>query len=178
MARLVLSLHGADKVSLQLMGYARFKDAFASHMVRRQRSYQRVAEDVVLQTVYAHPAVGDVYPRSGNTLAAVSAVPVREQDGAGMDIMLDPLKATRAFQYLYFGGIPPKGLRSYSSLSPEGHGGFEFYPSYVRRGIFFKQNKAPRDFIAGWIKSLSGLFRQDLINTFRTLKARARIWGL
>jgi len=83
-------------------------------------------------------------------------------DVAGIGILLDPSRGTRSFQYLYAHGTTPQGLLSYYNITSQG--GYEFYPSYVRRGIFFKRARRPGyDFVSAWKDHLTSPFRRDVI---------------
>lgn len=133
-------------------------------MERRQNQYRQAARTIVDQVVYSRPE-SSRYPRSYNTALSVFAKAVRDEDGIGMDVGLDPMKATNAFQYLYYGGVRPRGLLSYHELT--GGGGFRFYPSYLRRGTFFRQRQAPRDFMMGWSGYLKPIFRKHVTQALR-----------
>jgi len=112
-----------------------------------QFEYIPIAKEIVLHVVYIAPE-NPAFPRSYNLLNSVDT----DRPDDTIRIFLNPSNATAPTKF--------PGLRSYYDLT--GKGGFTFYPSYVRRGIFFKKQLPERDFVAGWLDKFSQRFPDDI----------------
>lgn len=163
-----LILTGFKRLRRQTRKLARFDSKVHSMMNRRRRSYLNRARSIVQSVVYSAPA-NPAFPRSGNLLAATSVVAIRQPDGEEVKVMLDPHMATRSFSYTYGGGVIPKGLKAYWAM--RWGRGPQYYPSYVRRGIFFKKHDlAPRDYRAAWWSHFVPRFTRDVGKAIRKFK--------
>lgn len=170
----MLELIGGNRLISQIGLLGDFQNKIYLAMKRSENVCREKAKNIVNTVVYIHNP-NPLYPRSGNLMAATDVDNVKGMDGNSVEtrIFLNPEKATRGFAYQYRGPegpVRPRGLFSFYYLRPQGlsgQGGFTFYPSYVRRGIFFKIVMEPRDFVAGWREGLAPDYVHNVATAIR-----------
>ena len=161
----MIEVLGVPKVMKQLLMFAQFRKRVNAKLEQQKGNYISMARRIVREVVYAAPE-NPLYPRSGNTEAAVNAKVIRgNRINSQINVFLDPKKAANTFGYNYFGAITPKGIFSYYYLTSQG--GRAYYPSYVRRGIFFKKRGDDRDFKSVWAVDIGNKFRRDVAGSVR-----------
>lgn len=167
----MLDLLGYGRLNKQLLKLSRFQQNVNAHMKGRESNYRNRAKDIVRLVVYSYPP-NPLYPRSKNLLAAVDVNTIKDLGGSSVStyIFLNPNRASRDFAYQYrgpAGPVQPQGLLSFWNLT--GQGGFLFYPSYVRRGVFFKRKMPPRDFVATWRATMAPTYVKDVAKAIRKI---------
>lgn len=165
----MLEVLGVPKVMKQLLMFAQFRKRVNAKLEQQKGNYISMARRIVREVVYAAPE-NPLYPRSGNTEAAVNAKVIRgNRINSQINVFLDPKKAANTFGYKYFPyqgqDVNPKGIFSYYYLTNQG--GRAYYPSYVRRGIFFKKRGDDRDFKSVWAVDIGKKFRRDVARSVR-----------
>ena len=156
-----LHLLKADRVISQLTSLSKFKSRVRRAIVRNQSAIQQRAKNHVLAEVYSTKP-NPRYPRSRNLLAATFAKMDKDStpDDATLIVGLDPKRANRPFGYTYGNRVTPSGILSYSRLN-QSRGNWDYYPSYVRRGVVFRGRMPARDFMAA--------IRMDVVPAFKKL---------
>jgi len=114
---------------------------------------ETAAKEPILRDIYNKPE-NPAFPRSENTLEAVSV----EYDDANetITVFLDE-DVNRPFDYTYFNGIEPEGLKSFHALKD---GADEIYPQYFMRGGGF--TGVEFDFYREWEESLIPVIEKAL----------------
>jgi len=69
---------------------------------------------------------------------------------------------------MYVGQVDPQGLLSYYTIV--GKGGPTYYPSYVRRGVFFRKKLPARDFRSAWLDIMGPIYKRDVARAIRKFK--------
>ena len=112
--------------------------------------YKNQARNIVDEVVYSQPENPE-FPRSMNTLNSVDT-DLPEKDT--LRIFLNPALATAGTRF--------PGLQSYASMNQWHPVFLEYYPAFVRRGIFFKKEMTGRDFLAVWNDKIGEQFKKDI----------------
>lgn len=154
---LTIKMTGALK---QLKSLSRFKRRVFARLTGQQGNLVDDAREVVQEVVYSHPE-NPRYPRSGNTLAATDVQTQSEGDFVITSIFLNPSMANNSFTY---NEAAPTGLRSFAD------GNFDYYPSYIRRGVIFKRKTTPRDFVAGWGVKMIPVYKRLVVGAIMDFK--------
>lgn len=116
-----------------------------------QPTYKSKARKIVYDVVYSSHRENPDFPRSGDTLNSVD-VDIPEDDT--LRIFLNPALATANNRF--------PGLQSYTSINQWHPKFLEYYPAFVRRGIFFKKRTEGRDFLAEWHDQIGEQFEKDV----------------
>ncbi len=161
-----MTLKGYKNVDSQLFGLARFKPKVQTAIVKGLPAMESQARKDVLEVVYSAPENPE-FPRSGNMAASTDVIMTSDPDSVAANVMLNPDKANEPFDYTY-GNVDPSGLRSFYDLISRA--GKKWYPSYVRRGIFFRKTGAPRDYRLKWQETIYPMFKYIVGKAARALK--------
>ena len=133
------------------------RNLVGSFCEQKRTKYYIHALMILNRVVYAHPTT---YNRTYALRNSLTVEHIREIDTEGLYIYLDPDKVAN-------------GLRSQSALG-KAAGNFEYYPSYVKRGIFFRRRMSQRPFRLRWREEIGDRFVRDFKRHFqrRVLQAK------
>lgn len=158
----MIKLLGYTKLQSDLVKLSQFQKRVHGNQLKRVNAYRTKAREIVRAVVYSHPE-NPAFPRSGNLAATADVSSIMGGDSVATHIFLNPARATRAFPYGK-GRTLPLGLRSFAE------GRFLYYPSYVRRGTFFRKKMEPRDFILAWANHFGPEYRKHMAAAIRNFK--------